>query len=800
MGNELGRGPAYPARMRRRLSVLLALLALVPTTPARGDSEAADDPPAPTDRDAPWPGRELPFEPSADDRPALGTGFTGAHPLPEGRPWKYGVRVAGVRKGGALHAAGLRDGDVIVELAGRRLDDGPREGAVQRLRETLKPLPPDSRTSLVYHRRNHGETRLELLLGRRPPRFDRLPIPPEWDTDEHRDPALVKWIERMNGLDDGATRWSDINARHRKRFGRRDALWLREPYLAVVEPTSHESLSTELLRLLRLGPHALRFDRTRPDPSNPADGARPYDDPPAPDDATVDSLLAEAAQIVGAVASRTRAAVGWDEDDRAFAARAARGLTERFAVDGEYVHGDADVSRERDSRRLIAMAAAVDRDALADALDRLNRWIPARIGDWRRVLTDAEGGTPRGELGRLETPFGDVVFCGSARQTHKTRAALRVDLGGNDRYLDCAARAGGDVPVSVSVDLGGDDLYGATAPFGQAGALGGVALLFDAGGDDQYLGRQWAQAAAFCGIAVLDDRGGRDTYRALECSQGVALCGAAVLRDRAGDDTFTAQRFAQGVGLPGGIGAVLDDSGDDRFAATGRYPSEYGEDGVFSGWSQGVGYGFRHVASGGAGLLWDGAGDDVYEAGNFSQGGAYFHAWGVLRDDAGDDRYIGSRYAQGYAAHQAAGTFVEGGGDDLYQSHSGVAQGLSWDETVVTFRERGGNDRYETRGFSLASAAHNGIVFFVDDEGDDVYADRPGKARSNTYHGGHSFALFVDGGGDDRYRGAKPALSWNGRTMLRHDGAYFVDWPHGLSTDARLPDVTERPKPADAPR
>jgi hypothetical protein len=225
------------------------------------------------------------------------------------------------------------------------------------------------------------------------------------------------------------------------------------------------------------------------------------------------------------------------------------------------------------------------------------------------------------------------------------------------------------------------------------------------------------------------------------------------------------------------VGAVVDHGGNDRYACTGRYGSEYGEPGVFSGWGQGVGFGFRGVTSGGIGLCHDRAGDDVYEAGNFSQGGGYFYAWGILRDDLGDDRYVGSRYAMGFAAHQAQGTFLEGAGDDVYRSHAGVANGVSWDETCVLFRDAGGDDVYGTAGFSLGAAAHNGLVVFLDDSGDDRYASPLGRAQPNDYHGGHSFALAVDaGGGDDVYGKLRPEAG-NDRVWWKHDRAYVLDLP-----------------------
>ena len=71
---------------------------------------------------------------------------------------------------------------------------------------------------------------------------------------------------------------------------------------------------------------------------------------------------------------------------------------------------------------------------------------------------------------------------------------------------------------------------------------------------------------------------------------------------------------------------------------------------------------------------------------------------------------------------------------------------------------------------------------FIDDAGDDTYADLPAKANANNYHGGHSFALFVDRAGNDTYRG-KDSAKWNGRVFWRHDGAYVFDLIPGTPFD-----------------
>jgi hypothetical protein len=386
---------------------------------------------------------------------------------------------------------------------------------------------------------------------------------------------------------------------------------------------------------------------------------------------------------------------------------------------------------------------------------------------------------PAGLLASRDSRAGRIEIWGGGDQVHTTRCAFRLDLSGDDVYHDCAARADPSQRVSIDVDLSGDDLWTGTSDLGLCGALGGVALLLDVAGNDRYDARAWSQGAAVAGYAALVDDGGDDVYAAQDLSQGIGFRGAGVLHDAAGDDAYSGSRFCQGVGFPGGAGVLLDRAGADRYRCTGRYESEYGEPGLFSGWGQGCGFGFRNLASGGVGCLVDeGDGADVYESGNFSQGGGYFFAWGILRDGGGDDRYFGSRYAQGFAAHQAAGTFLEDGGNDVYRSHSTVAQGLSWDETSVFFRDAAGDDDYRTAGFSLASAAHNGIVLFVDVAGNDRYAGLPAHAESNQYHGGKSFALFADLAGDDVYAGAD-AAAWNVRVATRDEGAYHLDLAPG---------------------
>jgi len=232
--------------------------------------------------------------------------------------------------------------------------------------------------------------------------------------------------------------------------------------------------------------------------------------------------------------------------------------------------------------------------------------------------------------------------------------------------------------------------------------------------------------------------------------------------------------------LPGGVGIIYDGGDEaDSYYCKGDQASGYGTAGVFEGWGQGAGFGYRPYASGGVGVAFDQGGPDRWEGGNFSQGGGYFYGLGVLYgggDD--DDHYLGSRWAQGFGCHQAAGVMIEAGGDDRYSTRYAVAQGIAWDEAVSLFVEQAGNDRYEGGGFSQGASAHNGFSIFLELGGDDVYLyTDQARAGGNDYHGGTSLSFFLDvGGGNDTYQQRA-----NDKIMFGGESAIFVDAPHSIN-------------------
>ncbi len=374
------------------------------------------------------------------------------------------------------------------------------------------------------------------------------------------------------------------------------------------------------------------------------------------------------------------------------------------------------------------------------------------------------GAAPEGFSGDILGSAGGkpselVVLAGPGRSTLAGRAALVIDLGGDDRWERAAVADGPDALASVALDLGGDDVYETASP-GQAYACGGVAVLADRAGKDAYRCGRLGQAASVLGCALLADLAGNDTYAAEDFGQSYALGGIALLHEAAGDDAYQAWAYAQGAGNGPGFAALVDGDGDDHYLADGHWPDIYGDSGpnVFHGASQGFSSGLRPEIPGGIAALLDlGRGADDYQSGNFSQGGAYFFGFALLYDAGGNDTSRGTRYSQGFGVHQAAAVRWDAGGDDRYECRSVANLGMAWDEGVGFFLEDAGDDVYQGGGLSCGGAAETGIAIFVDGAGDDRYTsagegDSQGGSGASEYHGKPSIGCLLDlGGGKDAY-------------------------------------------------
>ncbi|MCK4303878.1 MAG: PDZ domain-containing protein [Candidatus Eisenbacteria sp.] len=470
------------------------------------------------------------------------------------------------------------------------------------------------------------------------------------------------------------------------------------------------------------------------------------------------------------------------EEEKAFLAAERWTLSDAFA-DEIYIHLDEDIDRFMRNQRIIDIAQRIDYGALVEAAARLALLTdPEWAMHAARMLHEVYADTLDAEiLLQYESPFGRFLIGGTSRHWYRdTGAAFILDLGGDDFYTgNNGGSSGWDVPLAICIDMEGNDAYESTLRGCQGAGCLGIGGLLDLEGHDQYIGNQWCQGTGYYGIGWVHDLSGNDTYRGRTFCQAVGLFGMGFLLDEAGDDRYEGDCHVQGVGLAKGIGALIDSSGDDEYYAKGLHPTGYGDAGIFDAWSQGCGMGFRTLASGGLGVLIDGAGRDRMEAGNFSQGGGYYYGYGILHAlGSENDTYIGSRYNQGFCAHQALGVFLEEGGDDFYTTRQAVAQGLAWDECVTLFVDQGGNDAYQGgTGFSQGASAHNSFCFFLDRRGKDTYDYSSGQARAggNSYHGGTSFSLFIDeGGGRDQYNADRST-----------DNAIHYKGEHGFFMDLR---------------
>ena len=455
-------------------------------------------------------------------------------------------------------------------------------------------------------------------------------------------------------------------------------------------------------------------------------------------------------------------------------------LFDRFS-DSYYIELPGDLGDRAHNEKIIELAQKVDFSSLFKSASTL-----AALTDplWLSSLQDVLMTETQSPINMVEGVSGDVLYMlsseagpviigGPGRNIYKTSAAVIIDLGGDDLYTGEAGTVHGGQLISAIFDLSGNDEYLATDFFAQGAGILGVGLLYDLAGDDLYVGTRFSQGCAVFGIGMLGDLDGNDRYYGEEYNQGVAFWGAGILLDAKGNDYYQSNLFAQGVGGGKGLGALLDNAGDDFYFAGGRDKSSYGTSGIFKGSSQGLGIGFRGYASGGIGLLLDGEGDDSFWAGNFSQGTGYYFGIGIIRNfGPGDDTYSASRYGQGASAHSAAGILIDDEGNDRYKGYHIALQGAAWDLGMAALVDKKGNDTYHgSNGFSQAASSHNGMAFFIDEAGIDQYFGDQAQAENNDYHGGSSLSFFIDVGGDhDIYSsGLNNSITINGEFGIRAD-------------------------------
>lgn len=398
------------------------------------------------------------------------------------------------------------------------------------------------------------------------------------------------------------------------------------------------------------------------------------------------------------------------------------------------------------SQKLVSYMNLVDINQLIDALDGLSFLSQkAWQRSFKKALLNDKSFTKKNDSNYLiDIPFlaDRLVVSGPDHDRHDKQAAIIVDLGGNDTYLQSLNP---DSFLSVIVDFEGDDSYISSESLSQAAACLNMSLLIDIKGNDTYIAQKWGQGVGIFGLGLLMDFHGNDRYIANGLCQGVGFAGIGGIWDKKGHDSYESQGFSQAVGLPRGMGFIYDGAGNDLYRSMGVFESAYGTNHIFKSASQGFGMGFRNIASGGLGLLIDQSGKDTFLAGNFSQATGYFYGLGVLINLGNEsDYYESSRYSMAAAAHQAVGIFYDQGGDDEYKGIKDVNLSAAWDQSVTSFFDEGGNDKYYCYDYQFCMGASDQSSFsiFIDQKGNNnIYGNINRLASQNNYHHGKSLSV-----------------------------------------------------------
>jgi hypothetical protein len=324
------------------------------------------------------------------------------------------------------------------------------------------------------------------------------------------------------------------------------------------------------------------------------------------------------------------------------------------------------------------------------------------------------------------TPIGRVIVGGPGPNVYTEDAALILDLGGDDLYLNNAGGTRPGMSAALVIDWGGNNHYISREIFSQgAGVLGG-GFLIDLGYNATFIALDGSQGAGFWGIGFLYHGDGNGVYTARKSSQGTGQMGIGLIINRKGDDRYLCSYGGQGLGIFGGAGILLDEAGNDYYQLGGLEPDF--RDPLKSTVSIGQGFGQgmrskkdRNGVPGGIGMLIDEEGDDIYVADYFAQGASYYYGLGILNDMAGNDQYISGRYSQGAGIHSSIGVLIDQKGNDFYYASFGVAQGMGHDFGVGFFEDDGGDDRY-CGGTLVQGAATNGSLgIFIGLQGNDQH-------------------------------------------------------------------------------
>lgn len=327
--------------------------------------------------------------------------------------------------------------------------------------------------------------------------------------------------------------------------------------------------------------------------------------------------------------------------------------------------------------------------------------------------TDAARQGPVFGSGEWGTGF---LFDGGGNDTYT--ATLRPSKKeGEEDHLGLAGMGSGWRGAGLFIDDGGNDSYRTLQKYTVfvhhaygAGQDGGIGLMADTGGEDEY---EFAlQTKANDNQGDPTDGGGAQGYG--------AAGGVGILVDSGtSQDTYVAgQGLVQGASSIGGFGLLLDSAGaNDRFIVNSTwgcpdFPSQVDPLNLYSecdvdhqpvaGWSQGYADMLSYTA------LLSGDGNDRFRVNDFDGDGSFrryeavkmlgagngsgvSHFW----ESAGDDTYHVRNTSHGYAS-AGFGAFLDTGGKDTYGCARVACHGSASSVGLGIFSDVGGDEAVTT--------------------------------------------------------------------------------------------------------
>ena len=313
--------------------------------------------------------------------------------------------------------------------------------------------------------------------------------------------------------------------------------------------------------------------------------------------------------------------------------------------------------------------------------------------DTYRSESDFAGpGVARGSVAIVDDLAGNDTYISTGLASMAAGiggTGIIIDRAGDDTYTNTGPNSGwsqgvGFYGIGLIIDCAGRDVYHAEKLSQGVGGPGGFGAIIDGGGNDLYqangpnYGSAYGTPGVYLGmsqgfgfgirgyaaggVGLIDDMSGNDQYIAGEFSQaGGYYYGLGLIRDHAGHDLYHANRYGQAFAAHQAVGILIDDAGDDTYWSM----TAASQSGV---WDESIT------------LLLDKAGNDAYRCDGLGIGAASMQAIGIFIDLEGNDRYsanpgatLGQSGSNTYH-YDAAGVmsfsafFDLGNGNDTYPS------------------------------------------------------------------------------------------------------------------------------------